>query len=79
MNQTFVVLILGVVQLILAVWYFDTSSSNQVIVSVLLFLSGASLLLQLSESYPLRRSARYMRLGAAALAVLLILKILLVG
>ncbi len=79
MNQKIIPIVLGVVQILIALFYFDWSSTNQIFVSILLFLSGISLLLSLAESVAIKKASRYLLFAAGALAVLLLLKVLLVG
>jgi hypothetical protein len=79
MNQKIIPIVLGVVQILFALFYFDRSSTNQIFVSILLLLSGTSLLLSLAESASIKKASRYLLFAAGALAVLLLLKVVIVG
>jgi uncharacterized membrane protein len=79
MNQKIVPVVLGIVQILIALFYFDWSSTNQIFVSILLFLSGTSLLLSIAESVSIKKASRFLLIAAGALGVLLLFKVLLVG
>jgi hypothetical protein len=65
--------ILGIVCIILAVYSFDRHNANQCIVSVLLLATG---ILTLSKNEKLKK---YLRLAAAGLAILLMIRLWLYG
>lgn len=79
MNRKKIGVLLAVFNIIVAVWYFDWNSPTQIIISILLFLSGLSLLLRDAESETLRKASSYLLYIAGIIAVLLIFKKLFIG
>jgi hypothetical protein len=71
--------ILGVIQILVAIFVLDMKSWNQIIVSVLLFLGGALMLTAGVDSTAIRKSRNVLSFIAVAISVALIVKILTVG
>ncbi len=76
MNLKIIGIALAVVQILIAVWYFDWHSTNQMLLSGALGLSGASNLLLETESEKLKSTRRFLRNAALVCAVVLLLKML---
>jgi hypothetical protein len=71
--------ILGVIQILVAIFVLDVKSWNQIIVSVLLFLGGTLMLTAEIDSTTIRRVRGVLSFVAVAISVALIIKILTVG
>jgi hypothetical protein len=71
--------VLGVIQILVAIFVLDMKSWNQIIVSVLLFLGGALMLTAGVDSTAIRKSRNVLSFIAVAISVALIVKILTVG
>jgi hypothetical protein len=71
--------ILGVIQILVAIFVLDMKSWNQIIVSVLLFLGGTLMLTAEIDSTTIRRVRGVLSFVAVAISVALIIKILTVG
>jgi hypothetical protein len=71
--------ILGVIQILVAIFVLDMKSWNQIIVSVLLFLGGTLMLTAEVDSTAIRRVRGVLSFVAVAISVALIIKILTVG
>ncbi len=71
--------ILGVVLIFVAFYSLDLQSWNQIIISILLSLSGFSLLLKDSKSESAKSLSKFLLRTAFVLAVLFILKRLITG
>lgn len=75
MNQKVISILLGVIQIVIAIWYFDLHSTNQMLVSGALSLSGVSLFLRETDSKRLQRTGGLLLRIGAALAMILFLKV----
>jgi hypothetical protein len=71
--------ILGVIQILVAIFVLDMKSWNQIIVSLLLFLGGTLMLTAGVDSPAIRKVRGVLSLVAVAISVALIIKILTVG
>ncbi len=71
--------ILGVIQILVAIFVLDVKSWNQIIVSVLLFIGGTLMLTVDVDSTAIRKVRGVLSLVAVAISVALIIKILTVG
>lgn len=66
-------------QIVIAIWYFDWSSTTQMIISTVLFLSGLSILLIDAESEYKQKAGSYLLyIGGVIIALFLIFKSLLI-
>lgn len=72
-------ILLGSIQILLAIWYFDWQSWNQILVSNLLFLSGIITLLADKQSVFLTRLKKCLQVIAGVFVVVLIIKVIFVG
>lgn len=68
--------ILGVIQILVAIFVLDVKSWNQIIVSALLFLGGTLMLTAEVDSTAIRKVRGVLSLVAVAISVALIIKIL---
>jgi hypothetical protein len=71
--------ILGVIQILVAIFVLDVKSWNQIIVSALLFLGGTLMLTAEVDSAAIRKARGVLSFIAVAISVALIVKILTVG
>lgn len=65
-------------QIVIAIWYFDWSSTTQMIISTVLFLSGLSILLIDAESKLKQKAGSYLLYIGGVIALFLIFKSLLI-
>jgi len=79
MKQGILGKILGIILILIAIWYFDWNKWNPIIVSTVLFLSGLNSLFRDSESDFLRKLSRILLYVGLFIAIFLIFKVLLVG
>jgi hypothetical protein len=68
--------ILGVIQILVAIFVLDVKSWNQIIVSALLFLGGTLMLTAEVDSTAIRKARGVLSFIAVAISVALIIKIL---
>jgi hypothetical protein len=67
--------LLGMIQILLAVWYFNQHNSTQIIVSVLLVLNGVLSFFTNTQSEFLIKSKKYIQIVALTIVVILIVKL----
>ncbi len=79
MNLKILGIILGVVQILLAIWYFDWNSWNQILVSALLFLGAINVFLTNPQSKFSIQVIRLTQIIAVTIVFILLLKLLFVG
>lgn len=71
--------LLGIFQILVAIWYFDWNNWTQISVSTVLFLSGISILSRDAKSEPIRKTGRFLLWVGFIVAIFLIFKVLFVG
>lgn len=70
--------LLGIIQILLAVWYFDWHNRTQIIVSVLLALNGTLSFLTNTQSKFLTKLKKFIQIVAVTIAVILLIKLYLI-
>ena len=71
--------LLGIIQILLAVWYFDWHNWTQIIISVLLVLNGTLSFLTDTQSKFLTKSKKFIQIVALTIVVILLIKLYLTG
>ena len=71
--------LLAVIQILLAIWYFDWQNWNQIFISTLLFLSGVIGFLIDAQSKFLTKVKKLLQIIAGVIVVILLVKLLFVG
>ena len=79
MKLTILGKLLAVLQILVAIWYFDWNSWNHVIVSFLLFISGVVTLIAGSRSRRLMGIKHALQIVGLVTVVFLLIKLLFVG
>lgn len=79
MNLKILGILLGIIQLLLAIWYFNWNSWNHIIVSILLFLGAMNVFLGNPQSRFLIQTKRLIHIVVLAIVTLLVIKLLFVG
>lgn len=72
-------ILLAVIQILFAVWYFDWQSWNQILVSVLLFLSGIITLLADQQSIFLLKLKNRLQIVSGIIIVIILIKLIFIG
>ncbi len=79
MNLKILGLLLGIIQILVAIWYFDWNSWNSIIVSILLFLSGIAGFLVDTQSRLLLKIKELIYIIGLSLVFILLIRILFIG
>ena len=79
MKLSFFGKLLGIAQILFAVWYFNWQSWNQILVSVLLFLGGVITFLADSQSKPVIKLKNSLQVISGVAIVIFLIKLLFVG
>jgi hypothetical protein len=79
MNLTILGILLAVIQILLAIWYFDWNSWDHIIVSILLFLGGIIGFLVNTQSKFLMKIKKLIHIIGFALVIFLLIKLLFIG
>ncbi|MDQ3180267.1 MAG: hypothetical protein M3Q33_07080 [Acidobacteriota bacterium] len=71
--------LLAVIQILIAIWYFDWQSWNQIFISILLFLSGIISLLVDKQSVFLAKLKKCLQVIAGIVVVIILVKLIFIG
>ena len=70
---------LGIIQILLAVWYFEWHNGTRIIVSVLLILNGTLSFLTDTQSKFLTKSKKFIQIVALTIVVIITIKLFFIG
>jgi hypothetical protein len=71
--------LLGIIQILLAVWYFEWHNGTRIIVSILLILNGTLSFLTDTQSKFLTKSKKFIQIAALTIVVMLTIKLFFIG
>jgi len=71
--------LLAIIQILLAIWYFDWDSWNYIIVSILLFIGGTCGILTEIKSGFLIRIKELLQIIGVTIVILFLIKLIFVG
>jgi len=71
--------LLAAIQILIAIWYFDWQSWNQIFISILLFLSGIIGFLIDTQSKFLEKLKKCLQVIAGMVVVIILIKLIFIG
>ena len=79
MNLKHLGILLGIIEILVAIWYFDWHSWNHIFVSLLLFLGGINSFLTDTQSMFLKKIKSLIQIFCLTIVILFLIKLLFVG
>ena len=79
MNLKILGILLGIIEILAAIWYFDWQSCNHIIISILLFLGGINSFLPNPQSKFLVKIKKLIQIIVYVLIIFFLVKLLFVG